>query len=266
MGPKVKWFWKDEVGRQKDEVGSSVLPNRSMRLIAMIPVLYPIGCSGSGRLAITARPRGGDWLADELMGLRLAGFDVLACLLSSSEMSELGLRDEAAIASGHGLAFVGLPMPDRGVPVDGVAAVRTLEGLRDALGDGKAIAVHCRQSIGRASLVAASLLVLAGVPVAEAWQRVEAARGIPVPETDEQRAWWRCWRRVYSAASGMLPTLGLPPSPQPSPSRERGRMIGPVLFAPLPAGERVAGGRVRGDRRNCTEPRRGRSEPQHQHE
>lgn len=155
----------------------------------MLPVLYPIANPAPGRLVIAARPRGGDWLADELAGLRLAGFNVLVCLLTSGEMAELGLSDEAALVQEQGIEFVSLPMPDRGVPPDAASAIHVLDRLHAALADGESIAVHCRQSIGRASLVAASLLVRAGVPVDEAWQGVEAARGLPVPETEEQRAW-----------------------------------------------------------------------------
>jgi protein-tyrosine phosphatase len=43
--------------------------------------------------------------------------------------------------------------------------------------------------IGRASLVAAAVLRLLGLPGDEAFSRVQAARGLPVPDTDEQRQW-----------------------------------------------------------------------------
>ena len=42
--------------------------------------------------------------------------------------------------------------------------------------------------IGRSCLVAASLLKLWGLSTEEAWARVERARGRPVPDTPEQRA------------------------------------------------------------------------------
>ena len=49
-----------------------------------------------GRLAVLPRPRGGDWLEDEVKSLRQAGVDVLVCLLTSEEMAELNIVEEAA--------------------------------------------------------------------------------------------------------------------------------------------------------------------------
>ena len=43
----------------------------------MKPRLYTIPRAGAGRLSIMARPRGGDWLTDELHGLRHIGVEVL---------------------------------------------------------------------------------------------------------------------------------------------------------------------------------------------
>jgi protein-tyrosine phosphatase len=51
------------------------------------------------------------------------------------------------------------------------------------------VAVHCWGGVGRSSLVAAALLVLRGSTAQAAWHRVAYARGVPVPETDEQRDW-----------------------------------------------------------------------------
>ena len=41
------------------------------------------------------RPRGGDWLTDELRDLAVAGLDVLVSLLSAAEVAELDLGAEA---------------------------------------------------------------------------------------------------------------------------------------------------------------------------
>lgn len=46
---------------------------------------------------------------------------------------------------------------------------------------------HCRYGIGRASLLAAAVLVREGVDADEAWQRIGVARGHVVPDTDEQQ-------------------------------------------------------------------------------
>ena len=54
---------------------------------------------------------------------------------------------------------------------------------------GKNVALHCRQSVGRAGLIATALLVNSGTTAGQAMQIVSSARGVSVPETREQRAW-----------------------------------------------------------------------------
>jgi protein-tyrosine phosphatase len=49
--------------------------------------------------------------------------------------------------------------------------------------------VHCRQGIGRTGLIAACLLVAQGAAPDAAVHNLSAARGLPVPETAEQRRW-----------------------------------------------------------------------------
>jgi protein-tyrosine phosphatase len=64
-----------------------------------------------------------------------------------------------------------------------------LEGVHDELQRGKNVLVHCRQGIGRAGMVAASLLVLDGSEPSAAIKKVSDARGVPVPETPDQEQW-----------------------------------------------------------------------------
>jgi protein-tyrosine phosphatase len=96
------------------------------------------------------------------------------------------LADEEAAARSAGLAFHRLPIVDFGVPDPGQA--RALVGeVGEALADGEHVVIHCRGGIGRSSVVAAAVLVAEGATPDDAWSRLEAARGFPVPETDEQR-------------------------------------------------------------------------------
>jgi hypothetical protein len=64
---------------------------------------FTVKASGPGRLSTMARPRGGDWLEDEMASLRQAGTDVLVCMLTVPEMRELDLTEEAAVAEAAGL-------------------------------------------------------------------------------------------------------------------------------------------------------------------
>src|SRR5262245_62249708 len=144
--------------------------------------LYWVEGPWRGRLAIMPRPRGGDWLEDEVRAWRRAGVDVVVSLLTPDEVTDLDLGQEAALCRKAGIEFRTLPVPDRGVPPAG--GVREfLHELSRLLAEGHNMAVHCRQGIGRAPLVAAALLVLSGLEPETAWQRLSAARGCPVPET-----------------------------------------------------------------------------------
>jgi protein-tyrosine phosphatase len=154
----------------------------------MIPDLFWIAGPWSGRLAIATRPRGDDWLADEVSGWRRVGIHVIVSLLESDEAGLLGLSEESKVAEAHGIRFISFPIPDRGVPASEPAAFSLIASVASALEEGKNIAVHCRQGIGRSGLIAASVLT-SGVSPEDAIKAVSSARGLAVPETSEQRLW-----------------------------------------------------------------------------
>ena len=142
-----------------------------------------------GKLAISARPRGGDWLDEELAGWRNSGVDEVVSLLTPEEAESLELQNEPAQARDAGMRFRSFPIVDRSVPASKWDTLRLIEDLDAALSDGKSVSIHCRQGIGRAGLMAASLLVARGVRPADAFERISLTRGVAVPETEEQRAW-----------------------------------------------------------------------------
>ena len=142
--------------------------------------LFTIRRSGPGTLSTMARPRGGDWLEDEMNSLTTADVDVLVSLLSNTEITEPELAHAA------GLAFCHLPTPDRHVP-DQAASLALAETLTAQLARGASIAIHCRNGIGRASTLAAIILVLEGTDPRLAWTMISAARGMTVPDTAAQR-------------------------------------------------------------------------------
>jgi protein-tyrosine phosphatase len=170
----------------------------------MEPKLYWIDSVGPGKIAISARPRGGDWLEDEVRGWHREGIDVVVSLLTGQEMSELGLERESDESRKNGLIFLNLPIPDRGVPPDTVVAGNFVENVRKQLEAGRTIAIHCRQGIGRSGMVAAALLVRQGVSPSEAIQHVSQVRGLPIPETEEQRSWVFDFLPVASVPKGRL--------------------------------------------------------------
>ncbi len=154
----------------------------------MRATLFTVDQPGPGQLSTMAKPRGGDWLTDEMAALREAGVDVLVCALTTPERHEVGLADEPSAARAAGLRFVAMPIPDRAVP-DPATVLPDLRRLAGQLRDGAHIVTHCRIGIGRASLLAAGILVLNGLPPDDAWQRLERARGLTVPDTPAQRDW-----------------------------------------------------------------------------
>jgi protein-tyrosine phosphatase len=154
----------------------------------MRPTLFTVDLPGPGRISTMAKSRRGDWLTDEMAALHAAGVDIVVCALTRAELDEVDLTDEPDAARDAGLEFVSIPIQDRGVP-DPATALPHLHRLARRLRGGAHIVTHCRFGIGRASLLAAGVLVLNGVPPEQAWSRLEHARGLPVPDTQAQREW-----------------------------------------------------------------------------
>ena len=155
----------------------------------MLTDLYWIDGCWSGRLALAARPRGGDWLSDEMAAWRAAGVDAVVSLLTPDEERDLDLEHEKAEALAQGMEFVSFPIPDRQTPPSMNAAEKLISRIGADLNRGNNVVIHCRQGIGRTGLIAASLLVWNGWQPDAAVSRVSAARGAAIPETAEQRAW-----------------------------------------------------------------------------
>ena len=148
------------------------------------------------RLAIVPRPRGGDWLEDEVSQMKRAGVDVLVSMLEADEVAELGLLAEAELCAAGGIIFRSFPIPDRETPTSTVAFSRFVDDLRAEVHAGRSVAVHCRASIGRSSLLLAALLTAEGYKPDDAFRRLSTARGLQVPDTPEQV----CWVEHFAAA------------------------------------------------------------------
>ena len=153
--------------------------------------MYWIQNQNNLRLAIVPRPRGSDWLPDEAQALRRAGIDILVSLLTEPEARELGLEHEQEACDAEGITFMAFPIPDRGVPASQQSFRLLIDRLRRELLAGRSLGIHCRQSIGRSSLLAAALLCSFGSSPDAAFAQIERSRGCSVPDTEEQRVWVR---------------------------------------------------------------------------
>ncbi|MBZ5728305.1 MAG: dual specificity protein phosphatase family protein [Acidobacteriia bacterium] len=151
--------------------------------------LYWVDGPWPRRLALAARPRGGDWLEDEIVSWRRAGIDAVLSLLTPEEERDLDLKAERQHANAQGMEFFSFPIPDREVPNSEAEMVSALEQLDRVLSSGQDVVVHCRQGVGRTGLVAACLLVSKGFTPESAVGKLSTARGVAVPETLEQRRW-----------------------------------------------------------------------------
>ncbi|HXE06970.1 MAG TPA: hypothetical protein VN612_03660 [Acidobacteriaceae bacterium] len=152
----------------------------------------------TSHLAIVPRPRGNEWLEDEMHALRDAGIDTVVSMLEPYEAKDVGLEREAEAAEHAGIRFVNFPIPDRSTPPNLDNFTTLLANLDAQIAKGRKVGIHCRACIGRSSVVAAGLLMRSGVPAEKAWRQISAARGCSVPDTAEQRAWVE--RHLKSAA------------------------------------------------------------------
>ena len=140
-------------------------------------------------LAIVLCPRGGEWLNEELQGMRRGGIETLVSLLEPKEAEFLGLGREATGAIRAGMHFLSFPIPDTHVPSDVTAFRAFIDRIAVRLKAGEHIGVHCRGSIGRATITAACALIHLGWEPRAALEAIARARGMDVPDTRGQEVW-----------------------------------------------------------------------------
>jgi protein-tyrosine phosphatase len=154
-----------------------------------VPDIHWIEGNPPPGLAIAIRPQGDDQLEDELREIRHGGIDTIVSLLELFEADYLGLADEQAAAERVGLKFLSFPIRDGSVPRN-VAQFRSfVTGIANRLEAGERIGVHCRGSIGRATITAACALIHRGWKARDALEAIAEARGFAVPDTLDQEDW-----------------------------------------------------------------------------
>src|SRR5687767_8127230 len=134
-----------------------------MQVVRVEIRLYWIEEKYPGRIAILPRPRGGEWLADEVRAWKRSGIEVVVSLLTADEVTDLDLLSEADLCREFGIEFVSYPISDRGVPGSVSATKAMVALLAGRLADGRTVGVHCRQGIGRSALVVAAVLTSTGL-------------------------------------------------------------------------------------------------------
>lgn len=136
-----------------------------------------------------ARPRGNDWLEDDIQKLLLHEVDTVVSLLEPTEIRELGLSKEAEFCQTSGIDFINYPIPDRGLPSSQSLFNELILILDQKLKKDNKIVVHCRMGIGRASIMCAALLIKNNVDPLIVFDLLSEIRTLQVPDTVEQAQW-----------------------------------------------------------------------------
>ena len=136
-----------------------------------------------------ARPRGDDWLADEVANLKKQNVGLLVSLLENNEIGELGLRQQETICKSRAIEFINFPIADRDIPKISDKTDWLVDYLTGKLQDGTSVVIHCRMGIGRSSIIAASILLRAGLKADKIIDNISKIRGLRVPDTDQQLQW-----------------------------------------------------------------------------
>ncbi len=144
---------------------------------------------GEKRIGTMARPRGNDWLDDEIKWLKIREIDCLVSLLEHSEERELELQKEAEICEKWGIEFINFPIEDVNIPSDEKGFIQLAINLSNKLREHKKVVIHCRMGIGRSSMLAAAIMINLGYKGENVFEIIGKHRKLEVPDTGEQKNW-----------------------------------------------------------------------------
>lgn len=147
------------------------------------------GVHPNGKLGITARPRGGDWLVDDVRIWKECGVNLVVSLLTDDEVMTYLLASEAAECAAVGIDLIRFPIEDMSVPQEMTSADDLIRQILSRLDQGERIVIHCRIGIGRSSTFAAAVMTHLGEMPPKSFQTISKFRGHDVPDTDSQIAW-----------------------------------------------------------------------------
>lgn len=126
-----------------------------------------------------------EWLDDDVRYFSTLGITKVVSLLEVHEAFELGLEKEGIALQRQGIEFLNFPIKDRGLP-----QLTPLKDLVDTLYSevcrGQRLAIHCRAGIGRTGVLTSCILIKDKYTAQTAIDMVSAARGVGIPDTQEQ--------------------------------------------------------------------------------
>lgn len=154
----------------------------------MLPTTYKVIEIESGILSVMAKPVPGEYIEDEFSGFSCLGINKVVCLLEDWEQKELGLASEKQLCAKNGIEYLSFEIQDRGLPNTDLA-IKLADDLHKEICGGKHIVIHCRAGIGRTGIIAGLILLKEGFSFQEAINLISKARGVKVPDTQEQEDW-----------------------------------------------------------------------------
>lgn len=133
----------------------------------------------SGKLIFTPCPGTRDTsIKEALAALKQAGASAVITLMPQSELAANGAEQIAKHCQDLDLRWYHLPVADEQVPLEefGVGWKTSRQATLDQLRTGQSLAIHCKGGSGRTGLIAARILIEAGIPRTEAIALVQALR------------------------------------------------------------------------------------------
>jgi len=148
--------------------------NHEHPTIAINATVYKVLAIGQGSLAVMAKPEISAQIS-ALDAIAKVGTTHLVSLLAHDEANNLGLQHEESLCASVGMNFINFPIEDMTLPLHRIAK------------HGGHVVIHCRAGIGRSGMLACAVIMHEGIAASTAIDIVSNARGIKIPDTEEQR-------------------------------------------------------------------------------
>ncbi|MFT5157571.1 MAG: protein-tyrosine phosphatase [Bacteroidia bacterium] len=139
-----------------------------------------------GKLGIMPRPKGGEWLSDEIKSLVQRNISTVVSHLETIEEIELDISSERRQCIESGIKFISYPIPDRDLPKDLNSYLDLITEINSKLENGENVIIHCRMGIGRTGITAASVMIKNGWKTEQAFKLLSELRTLEMPDTKEQ--------------------------------------------------------------------------------
>lgn len=150
--------------------------------------IYWIDEFEKGAIGMMARPKGGEWLENEIAILKNTNIDCVVCLIEYHEMLELNIEKEEFYCNENNIEFIHFPIKDYSLPKKN-KYLDLIEDINERLKLNQKIVIHCRMGIGRTSTVTAGVLIKNNIHIEDVFEFISLKRTIEVPDTEEQKEW-----------------------------------------------------------------------------